>query len=389
MFRWIPLVWANMRRRKIRLVLTFASIMIAFLLFGLLQALRTSMAAGVTMAGADRLVMQNKTGLAQPLPMAYYEKIRAVPGVRAVATNSWFGAEYRTPQNPKDVFPMFATQPAAFLQVYPTIKMNPADGGKAWEKDRQGLVVGYMLARKYGWKQGDRVSLRSQIFRKTDNTDTWQFNIVGIYESGSPFMDGSAYMQFPYFNESLMYARDIFSSATIRVYDAQQSSAIGRKIDALFANSSAETETMTEREWVKHWIDQIGDMGIIVTSVTLAVFFTMLLVTANRMAQSVRERTNEIGVMKTLGYSNASVTGLVIGEAMLVTALGAAIGLGLAALMALGMAKSLAQFFPVLGMPSVTYAISAVLVIVLGGLAAAQPSMQAARLKIVDALRKV
>ncbi len=272
MFRWIPLVWANLRRRKLRLVLTFGSILVAFLLFGLLEAFRTSLSAGVTMAGADRLVLRNKLGLTQPLPLAYYEKIKASPGVRFAASNSWFGAEVRTPQNPKAQFPMFATQPAEFLNVYPQIKVTPAGGGKAWQQDRQGLLIGYLLARQLGWKVGDRVPIRSNIWRKTDNTDTWQFNIVGIYESGTPFLDGSAYMQFEYFNESLVFGKDMFSSVNIRVNDAAQSTAIAKKVDALFENSTAETETSTERDYIKRWIEQIGDLGIIVTSVTLGSF---------------------------------------------------------------------------------------------------------------------
>jgi len=389
MFRWIPLVWANMRRRKLRLILTFLSIMVAFLLFGLLQALRTSMGSGVTMAGADRLVMRNKAGLTQPLPLAYYEKIKAVPGVRVAATSSWFGAEYRTPQNPKAQFPMFATQPGPFIEAYPQIKVTPEGADKTWQQDRQGLMVGYLLARQFGWKVGDRIPIRSQIFRKTDNTDSWQFNIVGIYQSGSRFLDGSAYMQFDYFNESLMYAKNIFSTAVIRVYDGKQGMAIGRKIDAMFENSSAATETMTEREWIKHWIDQIGDIGIIVTSVTLAVFFTMLLVTANRMAQSVRERTNEIGVMKTLGFGAMLIIMLVLFESLMLTLSGGLVGLGLAKLLSIILAVLLKETMPGFAIDNSTILLACGLMLAFGLIAGLWPSLMAQRLKVVDALRRV
>ena len=389
MFRWIPLVWANLRRRKLRLILTFASILVAFLLFGLLEALRTSLSAGVTMAGADRLVLRNKTGLTQPLPFAYYEKIKAVPGVRAAASNSWFGAEYRTPQNPKAQFPLFATEPGPFLEVYPQIKVTPASGGQAWVRDRQGLIVGYLLARQFGWKVGDRVPIRSNIWRKTDGTDTWQFNIVGIYESGAPFLDGSAYMQFDYYNESLLFGKDMIGSVNVRVYDANQSSAIAGKLDALFANSTAETETATERDWIKHWIAQIGDLGIIVTSVTLAVFFTMLLVTANRMAQSVRERTNEIGVLKTLGFSGPSILTLVLLESLFLTFTGGLLGLGLAWLFAGGVGESIKDYFPVFELNLGTFITGISLMAVFGIVTGAWPALTAMRLKIVDALRRV
>ena len=388
MFRWIPLVWANLRRRKLRLVLTFASILVAFLLFGLLEAFRTSLSAGVTMAGADRLVLRNKIGLTQPLPLAYYEKIKAVPGVRVAASNSWFGAEVRTPQNPKAQFPMFATQPAAFLDVYPNIKVSPAGAGKAWQKDRQGLIVGHLLARQLAWKVGDRVPIRSNIWRKTDNTDTWQFNIVGIYESGAPFLDGSAYMQFDYYNEALLFGKDMIGSVNIRVDDAAQSAAIAKKVDALFENSTAETETNTEKEWIKHWIAQIGDLGMIVTSVTLAVFFTMLLVTANRMAQSVRERTNEIGVLKTLGFGAGLIVGLVLLESLILTLSGGLVGLGLAKLLSMALAFLLKDNLPGFAIGGSTLVLAAVLMLAFGLISGLWPSLMAMRLKVVDALRR-
>ena len=388
MFRWIPLVWANLRRRKLRLILTFASIMVAFLLYGLLEALRTSMTAGVSMAGADRLVLRNKAGLTQPLPLAYYEKIKTVPGVRAAASNSWYGAEWRTPQNPHEQFPMFATQATQFFEVYPSIKVTPQGGVKAWQNDRQGLMVGYILARKYGWKVGDHIPIHSQIWRKRDNTDTWQFNIVGIYESGSPFLDGSAYMQFDYYNEPLLFGKDMIGSVNIRVQNADDAAAIGKKIDAMFANSTAETETLSERDWVKHWIAQIGDMTIIVTSVTLAVFFTMLLVTANRMAQSVRERTNEIGVMKTLGFGAGLIVMLVLLESLMLTLSGGLVGFGLAKLLSLGLAFFLKETLPGFAIHGDTFLVAVALMVAFGLVAGLWPSLMAQRLKVVDALRR-
>ena len=387
MSRWFPLVWANLRRRKLRLVLTFASILIAFMLFGLLEALRVSMSSGVDMAGADRLVLRNKIGLTAQMPLAYYEKIKSVEGVRAVATTSWYGAEYRSPQNPKEAFALFATQPGSLLEVTPQIQLKPEEA-KAWTQDRQALIAGRLLAQKFGWKVGDRISIRSQIWRKLDGTDAWQFNIVGIYTAGSPWLDGGAYMNFDYFNESLMYGRDMIGSAAIRVNDASQAPAIAKKIDALFANSEAETETATEREWIKHWIDQIGDMTIIVTSVTLAVFFTMLLVTANRMAQSVRERTNEIGVLKTLGFGGRLIVGLVLLESLFLTLSAGLTGLGLAWLLSAGMAPLMKDNFPGFVIDGGTFLLGAGLMLAFGLIAGLWPSLMAMRLKVVDALRR-
>jgi putative ABC transport system permease protein len=387
MFRWLPLVWANLRRRKLRLALTFASIVIAFLLFGLLEAVRTSMVEGVNMAGADRLVMRNKAGLTAPLPLAYYEKIKAAEGIRAVASQSWFGAEFRTPQNPKEPFALFATQPGALLDVQSELKLPDAEK-KAWLQDRQALIVGQTLAQKFGWKVGDRVPIRSQFLKKTDGTDTWTFNIVAVFSTGAQFIDGSAYMNFDYYNESLAFAKDNIGSAAIRVNDATQATAIAKKLDAMFANSDAETETATEREWIKHWIDQIGDMTIIITSVTLAVFFTMLLVTANRMAQSVRERTNEIGVMKTLGFGSALIVLLVLLESLLLTLSAGLSGIGLAKLLSLGLAPQLKGNLPGFALRGNTILFATLLMIAFGLVAGLWPSLMAMRLKVVDALRR-
>jgi putative ABC transport system permease protein len=387
MFRWLPLVWANLRRRKLRLALTFASILIAFLLFGLLESVRTSMVEGVNMAGADRLVLRNKAGLTAPLPLAYYEKIKTVDGVRAVASQSWFGAEFRTPQNPKEAFPLFATQPGPLLEVQPDLKLSPEEQ-KAWLQDRQALIVGKLLAQKFGWKLGDHVPIRSQYLRKTDGTDTWQFNIVSVFETGQPFLDGAAYMNFDYFNESLAFAKDNIGSASIRVTDAGRAASIAKKLDAMFANSDFETETATEREWIKHWIDQIGDMTVIVTSVTLAVFFTMLLVIANRMAQSVRERTNEIGVMKTLGFGATLIVMLVLLESLMLTLTAGLAGMGLAKLLSLGLAPVLKGNLPGFALPGHTFGTAILLMIAFALVAGLWPSLMAMRLKVVDALRR-
>jgi putative ABC transport system permease protein len=389
MFRWLPLVWANMRRRKLRLILTFASILIAFMLFGLLEALRTSMVEGVNLAGADRLSLRNKAGLTSSMPLAYYEKIKAVEGVREVAGQNWFGAEYRTPQNPKQPFALFATQPGPLLEVMPEIKSKlPADEAKAWLQDRQALLVGAQLARQFGWKKGDRVPIRSQFLQKTDGSSTWDFNIVAVFETGSPWVDGSAYMNFDYYNEALAFAKDMMGSATIRVHDPKEGPAIARKIDAMFANSQAETQTATEREVAKQWQDQIGDMTIIVTSVTLAVFFTMLLVTANRMAQSVRERTNEIGVMKTLGFSATLIVSLVLLESLLMTLTAGLAGIGIAYLFSVVMAPVMKANFPGFALESGSIVLAIVLMIGFGLVAGLWPSLMAMRLKVVDALRR-
>ena len=209
-----------------------------------------------------------------------------------------------------------------------------------------------------------------------------------MFETGQPFLDGAAYMNFDYFNESLLFAKDNIGSAAIRVTDAGRAAAIAKKLDAMFANSDFETETATEREWIKHWIDQIGDMTVIVTSVTLAVFFTMLLVIANRMAQSVRERTNEIGVMKTLGFSATLIVMLVLLESLMLTLTAGLAGMGLAKLLSLGLAPVLKGNLPGFALPGHTFLTAILLMIVFALVAGLWPSLMAMRLKVVDALRR-
>ena len=182
MFRWLPLVWANMRRRKLRLIFTFVSILLAFLMFGLLDALRTSLSQAVNLAGADRLMCMSKVNITVSLPWAYYEKVKAVPGVRAVAPFNWFGGVYK---DSKQQIQVLATDPEQIVAVYPELKVKP-DEFEKWKNDRQGVIVGPTLANSFGWKVGDRIPIRSDIWRKLDGGDTWEFNIVGIYDaSGS------------------------------------------------------------------------------------------------------------------------------------------------------------------------------------------------------------
>lgn len=385
MFRWLPLIWANLKRRKLRLVFTFTSIVVAFLLFGLIDALRAGLSGGVNAAGADRLVMRSRVNLTTPLPLAYYEKVKSFPGVRAVTTFNWFGGVYR---NPKEQIQVQATRPEDFLAVYPDFILPP-DEIEAWKRDRQGIVVGKMLAQEYGWKVGQRIPLRSQIWRKANNSDTWEFNIVGIYDvKDASWNARGAFFNYDYFNESLQFGRDTIGSLSIRVADPSQTEQIGERLDALFANSPNETETATERDWIKNFLEQIGDIGMILISITTAVFFTMLLVTANTMSQAVRERTNEIGVLKTLGFSGPLILSLVLVEALLLTIVGALVGLGLAAVLSKIIAVIIKDQFPVFGVGANTFLVGMGLTVAFGLIAGLWPSMMAMRLKVVDALRR-
>jgi putative ABC transport system permease protein len=386
MFRWLPIVWANLRRRKLRLVFTFISILLAFLMFGMLDALRTSLSQAVNLAGADRLMLQSKVNITVSNPRSHYEKVKAVPGVRAVAPFNWFGGVYK---DSKQQIQVQVTDPEEFMKVYPEVHLKPEELA-AWKNDRQAIVIGQGLADLYGWKVGQRIPLRSDIWRKLDGSDTWEFNIVGIYTvEGSGWDKRSAMFQYDYFNESLQYGKDQVGWMVVRVANPAESDALSKRIDAMFENSPFETKTATEREFVKRVLEQMGNIGLILVSVTTAVFFTMLLVTANTMAQSVSERTNEIGVLKTLGFSGPSILSLVLLESLFITFAGGLLGLGLAWLMAGGMGEAIKDYFPVFKLDTGTFITGISLMVVFGLITGAWPALTAMRLKIVDALRRV
>jgi putative ABC transport system permease protein len=386
MFKHLPLLWANLGRKKLRTGLTLASIIVAFLLFGLMQTLRVALTGSPELAGADRLMTMHKMAIIQPLPQSYLNRIRSVEGVKVATSFDWFGGVY---QDDRNQVPTFAVEVETFFDVYPEYALPPGQK-EAWAKDRTGTIVGKMIAQRFGWKVGDTIPMRSNIWVQKDGGNVWPMKVIGIYDAGNGD-NQSVYFHREYLDESRGggMPRGLIGWVVMRIVDPAGADTIAKTIDAQFANSSTETKTATEKAFIQSFANQMGNIGALLTGIAGAVFFTMLLVTANTMGQSIRERLNEIGVMKTLGYSNASVTGLVLGEAVLVTALGGAVGLLLAWLFSTMLGSAVAQFFPVLGMPPSTFAIGAVLIVVLGVAAAALPCTQAAQLKIVDALRKV
>jgi putative ABC transport system permease protein len=386
MLHWLPLVWANLRRRKLRFAFTFISIMLAFLMFGMLDTLRTSLSQAVNLAGADRLMCMSKVNITVSLPRGYYEKVKAVPGVRAVAGFNWFGGVYK---DSKAQIQVLATDPEQIVSVYPELKVKP-EQFEAWKRDRQGVIVGPTLANLYNWKVGDRIPIRSDIWRKANGSDTWEFNIVGIYDaSGSGVDKATVYFHYDYFNESLQYGKDQVGWMVVRVADPDQSDALAARVDSMFANSPFETKTSTERVMIKQFLDQVGNIGLILVSVATAVFFTMLLVTANTMAQSVSERTNEIGVLKTLGFSGPSILTLVLLESLFLTFTGGLVGLGLAWLSAGGVGEKIKDYFPVFELGTGTVIAAIAMMLVFGIITGLWPALTAMRLKIVDALRRV
>ncbi|HLS80947.1 MAG TPA: ABC transporter permease [Steroidobacter sp.] len=381
--RYLPLLWANLMRKRLRTSLTLASIVIAFLLFGLLQALRLALTGTPELAGVDRLITIHKVSIIQSLPRSYLTRIRGVDGVKVATSLDWFGGIYQDDRNQIGSFPV---EVETFFDVYPEYQLPPEQRA-AWESDRTAAIVGQALMERFGWQVGDVIPLRSNIWRKQDGGNVWDLRIAGVYSAENGDNSG-LYFHYDYFNESRTADRDRIGWVALRVEDPDRAAQIAARIDEMFANSSTETKTTTEKAFVQGFANQLGNIGALLTAIAAAVFFTMLLVTANTMGQSIRERISEIGVMKTLGFSAFNVTSLVLAEAMLVTLLGAAIGLTLASLAVNALAQAVQQYFPLLGLPNSTYALGAALAIGLGAAAAALPCAQAWRLKIVEALRK-
>jgi putative ABC transport system permease protein len=387
MLKFLPLFFASLRRKPIRTSLTIASIIVAFLLFGLLKTMQNALELGADLAGVDRLATMHKMSLIQNFPLAYLNRIRGVDGVVQAVGFVWMGGIY---QDERNQLSAQATEPEAFLEVYSEYKLPPEQRAD-WLSDRASMIVGKSVAERFGWKIGDTVPVRSSFYRKADGGgDTWDMRLAGIYEATNGD-SSSLFFHYDYLNESLPRngGRDSLVWIIMKIRNPDEAQQVSAAVDALFANSPAETKTSTERAFVQGFANQMGDIATIVTAVASAVFFTMLLVTANTMAQSVRERTNEIAVLKTLGFTKQTIAGLVLTESFVITALGGVIGLGVAALFTDSIADLLAQFFPVLGIPTSAYVTGAVLIVALSLLAGLLPSLEASRLKITDALRKV
>jgi putative ABC transport system permease protein len=382
-----PLLWGNFKRRKARTLFTFLSIAIAFVLFAYLAAVKVAFRAGVDVAGADRLFTTQKTAIILPLPKRYQEQIARVPGVAAVTHMSWFGGIYQNPNKGFQGVFQAPVDPEDYLAMYPEILLPPEQKA-AWLADREAVVVGRKTADRYGWKIGDRIPVQGTIYRKKDGSALWEFNLVGIYDGRDKGTDTTQFLfRYDYFDEARQYGEGLVGWYVVRIDDPAQAAAVGKRIDALFENSSSETKTVTEKALAQSFADQIGDVGAIITWVLAAVFFTMLLVAGNTMAQSVRERTNELGVLKSLGFSDRAVLGLVLAESCLLAILGGGIGLVLGSL-ATGAGDPTGGFLPIFYFPRRDAILGVVFVLLLGFVAGAVPAIAAMRLRIVDALRR-
>jgi putative ABC transport system permease protein len=384
--KYFPLVWAALMRRKPRTILTMLSIVVAFLLYGLLQGVVAAFTAGIDIAGADRLITVGKYSFTTLNPVAYANQIRAVPGVKAVAAQTWFGGYYQTEGN---FFAIFPTEAEPYFSVYPEVLL-PEDQKEAFLKTRSGAIVLKKLADKYGWKIGDKIPIIGGIYSKADGSDVWEFDLVGIFDC----KDGATraqheYLMFhnEYFEEAKAFAKGQVGWFVVRTEDPARNAEIALAIDKQFANSPAPTKTDSEKAFNQSFVKQFGDIRMILAGIMSAVIFTLLMLTGNTMMQSVRERVPELAVLKTLGYSDGMVLALVLVESLLLCCVAAAIGVALAA----WAAPVIGMKVPMPGLSGMKVSADAVAVagMMAVGLALAvglPPALRAMRLDIVNAL---
>lgn len=377
--RFLPLLLANLRRKKIRTALTVGSFAVALFLFGLLAAVRAGFRQGVDVAGADRLVVIGRTSIIQPLPLSYLERMRRLPGVRDLAYATWFGGVY---QDPKNFFPQFAIEPEPWRRMYPEFVLDEADW-RAFVADRQGCVVGARLAQRFGWKKGDRVPLKGTLF----GDGRWEFNVRAVYRGTRRQDDETQFwMQQAYLRENgPEWWRGLVGWYVVRVAEPQAAGTVARAIDAEFANSASETRTQTEAAFAAAFMEQMGNIELLLVAIGAVVFFTLLLVTGNTMAVAVRERVGEQAVLKALGFPDRVVVGLVVAEALAIALVGGGAGLALAALV---VRQDLTRGLLLLYLPARDLAAGASLAAAMGFVSALVPAWSASRLRVVDALRR-
>ena len=379
--KFLPLLLANLKRKKIRTLLTVGSFIVAFFLFGLLGAIRYGFRQGIDVAGADRLVVIGRTSIIQPLPITYFERLKRVPGVKDVAHSTWFGGVY---QDPKNFFPQFAIVPEDWLRMYPEFRVDPAEW-KAFLDDRQGAIVGRKLADRFGWKVGDKVPLKTPGYL---GGDSWDFYVRGIYHGTRQNDDETQFwLRHDFFWEKApSYWKSIVGWYIVRVANPDHAVGVAKAIDAEFGNSASETRTQTESAFAASMVKQMGNIEFLILAIGAVVFFTLLLVTGNTMAIAVRERTNELATLKAIGFTSRFVLGLVLAESLLIAIFGGVLGLWLARVIT---AQDITGGLILLYLPASALAIGLVIALFTGMIAGLIPAVNAMRLNVAAALRRL
>ena len=382
--KFLHLIWGNLARKKLRSALTLLTILVAFVLFGFLSAIKQALVGGVALAGADRLIVRHKVSIIQLLPVTYQARMARIPGVASAVHQTWFGGIY---QDPKNFFMQCPVVPDEFMAMFPEFILAP-EQMKAWQATRTGAIVGRKTAERFHWKIGDRIPIMSPIWGQK----TWEFELVGIFDGRDKGTDTtSLFLRYDYFDEfrtDKHWGSGLVGWYTIRVKDPAQAADVARQVDEEFANSPAETKTEPEGAFVQAWANQVGNIALIVAGILGAVFFTILLVTGSTMSQAVRERIGELGVLKAIGFTNGQVLGLVLAESCLLTVLGGVLGLGLAWLI-ISHGDPTGGLLPMFFFPVRDLLIGLALSVALGLITGILPARQATRLRVADALRRM
>ena len=383
--KYFHLIWSALFRRKTRTIFTLISIIAAFLLFGLLNAVRVAFTSGSnSLAGNERLVVASRFSIMTGLPESLKGRIANIPGVETVGHENWFGGVY---QDPKNFVFSFAVD-EDYLATNPDIVLTP-EQRKAFAGTRDGAVIGEALAKRYHWKVGQQIPLQSQIFPRKNGDKTWPFTIVGIYKTAKDAPNGVDQMFFlhwKYFDEANLYSQHEVGWYVVKLADPKQADKVAHGIDALSANSDHETKTQTANAFNASFAKQIGNIGLIVEAIMAAVFFTLILLTGNTMAQAVRERIPELAVLKTIGFSNRSVLALVLAESILLLLIGGVIGVAIASVLAPGLAKGSGGMIQLPPIGASSWVEGIVLMILDSIVVGVLPALRGMRLKIVDAL---
>ena len=380
------LVAKNLGRRKLRTGLMLLALLIAFFLYGCLESFDRAFYASQNSAADNRLVSVNKVNFTLPLPISYGAQIGLVPGVSAVSYQSWFGGYY---QDPRQFLIMFASDPAGYLAVYPNLQVTPAER-TAWLADRTGLLVGRTVATKYHWHVGDHVPISSNIYTRAKGSHTWDFTISGMYSFPTdPAREGQVNMRHDNFDETVTNGRDTSNMVMFTTKSAALNEAVIKRIDTQFANSPYETTTDTAAAFNRAFASQLGNIALIIRLVLISAFAAILLIVGNTMVMAVRERTREIGVLKTLGFSGTAIMMQILAESMLLSVTGALLGLAVAGLLITGLKDVIAGFAP--GMHLAWQEVVGALgwAVVLGLATGGLPAWSGLKLRIATALGRI
>jgi putative ABC transport system permease protein len=377
--KYLPLIFANLSRKKLRTFLTVGSFAVAVFLFGFLAIIHGAFSGNLDVVGVDRLMVINKVSIIQPLPLSYKAQLERIPGVKYVTAQTWFGGIY---QDPKNFFASFAVDPETQRLVFPELAV-PDDQWQKFVNDREGAIVGARTAKRFGWKLGDRVPLQAPIYG-----GAWEFNIDGIYDNPKDGVDLTQFwLHDKYLEERRTFGKGQIGWYTVSLSNPDDAPRIIKAIDDQFANSPFETKSETLAAMTASWVKQAGNIEFLIMAIGGVVFFTLLLVTGNTMALSVRERMGELAVMKAVGFSDRFVLFIVLAESLTIALIGGIVGILLAKLMTLGGDPTGGVLYSfILPVSAIILGIAAALGI--GMMAGIIPATNAMRLRVVDALRR-